>query len=235
MTFANRLLSIFYAPSDTFEAFMEERDWKDIWIPIVILALVGLVSSYILEDVLADYRIERSEQYLENNDQIPEEVKAEQLEQLYDKLENPSVFGRVLTFFASLLSIPVRVLFLALVALAVGNFILGGQAKFVDMLILSGFVYLINILELVVKIPLILSKWDLEVHTGLGLLNIGESGEFIYHFLAGIDIFAFWRIVLFAIGMGIIYKKSTGTYITAMTLVWLLLVAISAGMGAAFS
>ena len=234
MSFALRLLNMFYAPVDTFKAFVKQRDWKDLWIPLIILALAGLISSVILKDLTVDYQLDRIEQAIENSDRIPDSQKEEILDQQLKRVLDPSPIAKVLTFVVAALTTPIRVLFLALLTLLVGNFILGGEAKYGDMLVLSGYVYLINILELVVKVPLMLNKWDMEVFTGLGLLGVGEFGEFAYHFLAGLDIFAFWRVILFGIGMGVIYKKATGPYLIAMTVVWLVIIAISAGMGAAF-
>lgn len=235
MSFALRLLNMFYAPADTFKAVVKQRDWKDLWIPLIILALAGLISSVILKDLTVDFQLDRIEKAIENTDRIPDSKKEEILDQQFKRVLDPSPIAKVLTFVVAALTTPIRVLFLALLALLVGNFILGGEAKYVDMLVLSGYVYLINILELLIKVPLMLNKWDMDVHTGLGLLNIGEFGDFSYHFLAGLDIFALWRVILFGIGMGIIYKKSTRPYLIAMSVVWLVLVAISAGMGAAFT
>lgn len=234
MSFVKRLINVFYAPSETFEAITTRRDWKDLWIPLIILALVGLVASVILKDLTIDYRLDNLERVIENSNRIPAERKAEILNQQYEKTVNPSPFAMVLGYVTAILATPVRVLFFALVVFMAGNFIFGGEAKYIDLLILSGYVYLINILELLVKIPLMLSKWDMEVSTGLGLLGIGEFGDFIYHFLAGVDVFAFWRVILFAIGMSVIYKKPTGPFLMAVTVVWIIILAISAGLGAAF-
>ena len=234
MSFVKRLLNVFYAPSETFEAIVARRDWKDLWITLIILALVGLVASVILEDLIIDYKLDNLEWVIENSNRIPAEQKAEFLNQRYEKIVNPSAFTVVFGYVTAILATPVRAIFFALVVFMIGNFIFGGEAKYLDLLILSGYVYLINILELIVKIPLMLSKWDMEVSTGLGLLGIGEFGDFMYHFLAGVDIFAFWRVILFAIGMSVIYKKSTGTFLIAVTVVWIIILAISAGLGAAF-
>jgi len=234
MSFVKRLMNVFYAPSETFEAFVARRDWKDLWIPLIILALAGLVASVILEDLTIDYRLDNLERVIENSNRIPAERKEEFLNQQYEKTVNPSPTAIVLGYATAILATPARVLFFALVIFMIGNFIFGGEAKYLDLLILSGYVYLINILELLVKIPLMLSKWDMEVSTGLGLLGIGEFGDFIYHFLAGVDVFAFWRVILFAIGMSVIYKKPTGPFLLAITTVWIIILAISAGLGAAF-
>lgn len=232
MTIVKRLLNVFYAPTETFEALTENRDWKDIWIPIIIMALVGLISSVILKEVMVDFQLDRIEQSIENNQRVPEDRKQEIIDQQFDRILDPSPLMNVLTYFSALIITPVRILFMALLALMVGNFIFGGQAKYGELLALSGYIYLINIVETVVKVPIMLSKWTMEVYTGLGLLDVGEFGDFIYHFLAQIDIFSIWRVILFAIGMGVIYKKSTGTFFVAMTIVWLILVSINSGLGA---
>ena len=89
---------------------------------------------------------------------------------------------------------------------------------------------MISILENIVKIPLMLSKWSLEVYTGLGVLGIGEKGSVINSLLAGIDIFAIWRIIIIAIGMGIIYNKKTQPYAVGMLIAWFVLKIIGAGL-----
>jgi len=106
---------------------------------------------------------------------------------------------------------------------------MGGSAKYGQLLNITAWAFMINILETIIKIPLMLSKWSLEVFTGLGVLGIGEKGTFINSLLAGIDIFAIWRIVLIAIGMGIIYNKQTRPYAVGMLIAWFALKLIGAG------
>ncbi|MFH1852869.1 MAG: YIP1 family protein [Candidatus Neomarinimicrobiota bacterium] len=235
MVFVKRMFNVFFAPAEAFADLAGERDWKNIWIPLIILALVGMISTAILRDLTVDFQLERIEKMIANNERIPEERKEAVLEQQYQRITDPGPVAQIMTWGAALLVTPLRVAFMALIALLVGNFIMGGDARYGQLLALSGYVYLLTILELIVKIPLMLSKWDMEVYTGLGLLGIGEFGDFSFHFLAGLDIFAFWRIILIAIGMGIIYRKGTRPFLIAMTIVWLVLVAVNAGLGAAFS
>ena len=129
---------------------------------------------------------------------------------------------------------PIVVFFMTLVALIVGNTFMGGSAKFGQLLNVTAWAYMISILENIVKIPLMLSKWSLEVHTGLGVLGIGEKGSFINSLFASIDIFAIWRIVLIAIGMAIIYNKKTKPYLVAMLIAWFVLKLIGAGFSSFF-
>ncbi len=233
MSFASRLLNIFLAPGETFEAISEKQDWKDLWIPIIILALVGLVSSVLLYDLVIDYKLDMIEQSIENSSRIPEDRKAEIIDQQFERVLNPKPLANAMSYISATVMNPIRIAFWALIALVVGNFIMGGDAKYIQLLMMSGYIYLINILEMAVKIPLMLYKWDMEIHTGFGLLGLGERGEFIYNFLAGLDIFAIWRVVLFAIAMGVIYKKTSKPFLIAMLIAWLATLAINAGLGAA--
>jgi len=104
------------------------------------------------------------------------------------------------------------------------------RKKYVQLLNVTASAFMINILETIVKIPLMLNKWTLEVYTGLGVLGIGEKGSFINSLLAGMDIFAIWRIILIAIGMGIIYNKKTQPYVVGMLIAWFVLKIIGAGL-----
>jgi hypothetical protein len=118
---------------------------------------------------------------------------------------------------------------MALIALLLGNTFMGGSAKYNQLVNITAWAYMINILESLVKIPLMLNKWSLEVFTGLGVLGIGEKGSFINSLLAGIDIFAIWRVILIAIGMGIIYSKKSKQYLIVMLVAWFVLRLIGAG------
>ncbi len=233
MSFAARLINIFLAPGETFEAISEKRDWKDLWIPLIIVALVGLVSSVVLHDLAIDFNIERVEQSIENNSRIPADRKAEIIQNQVDKMLNPSPLALTMSYVSAMVATPIRAAFWALIALVIGNFILGGNAPFSHLMTASGYIYLLYVLEMIIKAPLMLYKWDMGIHTGLGLLGIGEEGTFIYTFLAGIDIFAIWRVILFGIAMGVIYKKDLKPFMIAMFIAWLVVLAAMAGLGAA--
>ena len=69
------------------------------------------------------------------------------------------------------------------------------------------------------------------IFTGLGALGIGELGYFMNSFLAGIDIFAFWCVFLTAVGIGILYYKSTKTSLTVITGLWIFGLLFLSGFG----
>lgn len=224
MSILSNIINIYTAPSKVFNA-VKDFEWKKAIIPLIILAVIGVLSFWAIQDLANDYGYEKSVNYIQNLDRLTEDQKAEQINKIEERMDGPQIAGWI---FSSLGG-PITIFFMALIALLVGNTIMGGSAKYGQLVNITAWAYMINILESIVKIPLMLNKWSLEVYTGLGVLGIGEKGSFFNTLLASIDIFAIWRIILIAIGMGIIYNKKTKPYLIAMLLTWLVLQLIGAG------
>ena len=89
----------------------------------------------------------------------------------------------------------------------IGNLFLGGGATFGRVFLVASFAYLPSVLEYIIKTPIQYITENLMIFTGLGVLGIGEEGEFLNSFLAGIDLFAFWRVYLMSVGFSYLYNK----------------------------
>ena len=229
MSVLSNIINIYIAPSKDFEA-VKDFNLKKAIVPLVILAVLGVVSFWAIQDLATEVGYDTALERIENSSRIPDDQKEEIITQMEERMEGPQITGWV----ASALGGPVTVFFMALIALLVGNTIMGGSAKYGQLLNVTAWAYMINILESIIKIPLMLSKWSLEVYTGLGVFGIGEKGSFINSIFNAIDIFAIWRIILMAIGMGIIYNKKTRPYAIAMLIAWFLLRLIGAGFSSFF-
>jgi len=225
MSILSNIINIYLAPSKVFEA-VKDFGWKKASIPLLILAVVGVIAYLPIQDLAAEYSYEKAVSFIENSSRMSEEAKAEAIQKIEEGMDKPHV-GEYISAFVET---PVRILFMSLVALIIGNTFMGGGAKFGQLLNVTAWTYMINILEAIVKIPLMLKKWTLEVYTGLGVLGIGEKGSFINSFFNGFDLFALWRIILIAIGMGIIYSKKNRPYLIALLIFWVLLIAVGAGI-----
>ena len=223
MSILANVINSYTAPSKVFKA-VKDFDWKKAIVPLLILAVLGVISYWVIQDLADDYGYEKAVSVIENMDRLTDEQKVEQIAKIEERMDGPQISS----WISSGLGGPVTVFFMALIALLVGNTFMGGSAKYGQLLNVTAWVYMINILESLVKIPLMLNKWSLEVYTGLGVLGIGEKGSFINSLLAGIDIFAIWRIILIAIGMGIIYNKKTQPYAIGMLIAWFVLKLIGA-------
>ncbi len=225
MAILSNIINTYISPGKVFET-VKNFDWKKAIIPLLILAVLGVISYWVIQDLADDYGYEKAVSVIENMDRLTDEQKVEQIAKIEERMDGP----QITSWISSGLGGPITVFFMALIALLVGNTFMGGSAKYGQLLNITAWAFMINILETIVKIPLMLNKWSLEVYTGLGVLGIGEKGSFINSLLAGIDIFAIWRIILMAIGMGIIYNKKTRPYAVGMLIAWFVLKIIGAGI-----
>ncbi|MFC1581280.1 YIP1 family protein [Candidatus Neomarinimicrobiota bacterium] len=225
--------NIFVAPSYTFNA-IKNAGWKRSIAPFLILVILGAFSMGILQDLMQDVQYDKAIKNIEESTRIPDDQKSQFIETINDRMSNPQLWQILLGWLAGLLSYPIRVFITTLFVMIIGNTILGGSVKYGQLMIMTSYVYLISILEMIVKIPLMLSEWSIDIYTGLGLLGIGESGSFVNNFMAGFDLFGLWRIILLAIGMGIFYEKETKPFLWALLIYWVIQITLFAGLGMIF-
>jgi len=234
MTPIARIINLFMAPKDLFEDLSSRRDWKDSLFPLVLLVIVGLVSLAIMKDIYLDEQLSQTIERIEGSSRIPEEQKEQYILDMVDRFENPGVGEQVVMWGVNALALPLRVVFMTLIIYLIGNFIFGGEESFSNLLPITAYTYLVSVLELAIKVPIMWMRGSTEVYTGLGILGIGEPGSFLSYFLAGLDFFGGWRILLLAMGMTVIYRQGTKSLLLALGTYWVLQIALIAGLGALF-
>ncbi|MEC9273869.1 MAG: hypothetical protein VX680_04200, partial [Candidatus Neomarinimicrobiota bacterium] len=151
-----------------------------------------------------------------------------------ESLENPRPFSILIMWLTNVFAGPLRILMTTLIVLMIVNIFFGGASSYTHLLPYISFSYLVTVLETVIKIPLMLNKWSIDVYTGLGLLGIGEKGTFINNLFAAMDLFSVWRIILIGIGLSVYYKKSAKPFIIAIFIYWLCQISIFAALGSLF-
>jgi len=75
----------------------------------------------------------------------------------------------------------------------------------------------------------------MDIHTGLGLLGLGEKGSFLYNFMSGMDLFSLWRIIVLAVGMSVLYNRDIKPFAIALIIYWLLQTTILSFLGSLFT
>lgn len=221
---------IFLEPQDVFNDIKASYNKMHVIVPLVVLAVLGLVTAITLNDLFADIQYEAIVERLDKQD-IPAETRTEQLNKIEQRLFEPTPAQSAIGYVFSAVTNIVKALLMALAVMLLGNMVFGGNARYGIILGMTSYVYMINIIEMAVKIPLMLNKWSVEVYTGLGILGIGEPGTFIHNVLAGLDIFGLWRIILLSIGMSIIYEKKQKPFLAGLLVLWLVLILVGAGLG----
>ncbi len=229
------IINVFLSPTDAFQGLQDRDTARTRTTLLLILAGLGLVNLVALKDLYMNVQYDQTVQRIENSDRISDEQKQEMLENIDERFSNPSTGQLAIMWITNAVGFPLRVIFMAFIVLVIGNFVFGGNLKYGDLITMTALTYMISLLELAVKIPLMNYKWSIEVYTGLGLLGLGEPGSFIRYFTNSLDIFALWRVIVLGIGAAILYKKKSTVFISAFAIYFFLQITVVSSLGAIFS
>ncbi|MCF7740869.1 MAG: YIP1 family protein [Candidatus Marinimicrobia bacterium] len=206
----SKIISIFWEPSKTFKSISQKTHWWDVVIPILLITIV----TWITIPYIAPVSTEMAKDRIQKSERLNETQKEQALENIEN--QNP-VFRYVMPPISNLIMIAV----IAAVMWMAGNFFLSGERKFLPVLGMTSYVYLINILASAVKTPLIVSKNSMEVYTGLATI-IPKSDSFLFRVAMHVDIFAVWKVVLLGIGLGILYKTKQSRSLKVSFAIWII-------------
>ena len=234
MKYLALFINIFTDPIVSFQELKKINDWKTSFMPLIVLMFLGAVSLLLLKELYYDVQLEQSVKWIENSSQIPDDQKEDALKSVYESLENPRSFSILIMWLTNVFAGPLRIIMTTLIVLMIVKFFFGESTRYSNLLPYVSFSYLITVLETVIKIPLMINKWSIDVYTGLGLLDIGEKGTFINNLFAAMDLFSVWRIILIGIGLSVYYKKSAKPFIIAIFVYWLFQISIFAALGSLF-
>jgi len=211
MSVVGRILRVFYAPSETFEAVAEQRSAADWLLPTFIVAAVVFVSTYITSPI----------------------YMAETMEQMQQQEQSGAMEGTgdailISTLIAAPVMMFVMLFIGAAIYLLVGK-LLGGLLGYGQCLAIVAYTSLIAILQHVVKTPLVLANETMNVQIGLGMFLSEEARKnFGGALLSSIDPFIVWMIVIAGLGLSIVGQIERSRAYTAVAAVTLIFLAIGA-------
>jgi hypothetical protein len=80
-----------------------------------------------------------------------------------------------------------------------------------------------------------LSKGTIKVYSSLAVfLNSGEADSVLFKILDGFDVFAIWKIIVFAIGFSVFYQMTRTKAYTAITSLYIVYLIISISLSQLF-
>ncbi|MBT3252258.1 MAG: hypothetical protein HN729_04975 [Candidatus Marinimicrobia bacterium] len=205
MDHIQRILGIWVSPIKSFESFPQNINPIHWLIPLILIIASLSVSTYIS----APYAKDLQYQMISQNPNIDEDDKAELLSGFEDGEDTMGMIMFVMAAGGAM----IWYLMQSGIVYGIGTMILGVTAPFLSFWFLVLMVNTTTLVEMLIKVPLIISTNSLQVETGLSLLipdSLTES--FIYNFMFQFDFFSIWRVVLLGLGMSIIFqteKKKT--------------------------
>jgi hypothetical protein len=211
-----RVWGTLFEPSRTF-AWLDQ---KPLWLlPVIILIIIVVITSA----VTRPYQIEEQIRLIEQNERLSPEQKEQYSELTRDRANQP--FWKVFGYAVPVVGVFIYVLLLSAIWYFGGNIIMGGETSYKKVLSIYSHTTLTAIPATIVKLPLMLAKGSVRVHTSLAaLLPSGSDESVLFKILAKFDIFNIWQHILLAIGLTIIYKfslKKSATLIIAFYAFWI--------------
>ena len=196
MGIVSRMIGALISPGRTFAAVNARVDHQDWYLPMIIIVVVGMISAYQLMPAAQTAGMEAIQEQLAQDESLTEEQRALALESAQ------KMMGLGAVVFGSLGS-AVTIFIQALIFFVLANFVFGGDGTFKKTLAVVSYSSLVVIPAAIVTL-LLAAAWDsASMQVGLGML-VPESmkGSFADHFLSMITVFAVWKYLLIAVGLG---------------------------------
>lgn len=229
MSVVGRMLRVFYAPSETFEAVAEQRSAVDWLVPTALVAVVATVAALLVLPIVTEGGQEAMQQQMKD-------MSAEERE-MAEKFQSKGAAQ-----IATLIAAPIMMfiyLFITAALFLVLSKLIGAMLSYGQALVIMAYAGLITLPQQVVGALLFSAKKTAEIQMGLGLFLSEEALQsFGGRLLGGIDPFLVWWTVIIGLGLSIVGQVDRSrAYIGAivLSLIWTAGAAGFASLGAAFT
>ena len=221
-----RIVRVFYAPAETFEAVQRGHSKLDWVVPILLAAIVSVGSTYMTQPIMQKIQSKALAEMSASKDMTPEQV-AQQREVM------KTMSG--VTETATLVMVPVMTFVMAFifagVLLLIGRFALGGDISYGQMLSLQAYTMLITVPQNIVLTPIRQARESIMVTLGPGLLLDKDLlATYAGRVINGIDIFMIWQVVVTGIGLAILTRAGLGKTLGILFAIWALYLAGAGAM-----
>jgi len=220
-----KIIGVFTSPARTFASITAKPSWL---VPVLIMSAVNLTFIFSARDViLNETLIQQEEAMLEKG------MDEEQIDQALGATEK---FMKYLSPVSAVVFPFIVLLIVAGVYLFVGNVILGGSAKYKQVLSVTAYSWLILSLYGLVILPIVLAKETMLVTFSAAIvMPVEDKTTFLYQLLSKVDIFYAWWIAVYSIGLATLYKMKTQKVAIAVVTVYVLYALVSASLTGMFA
>ncbi|MEJ2054564.1 MAG: YIP1 family protein [Calditrichaceae bacterium] len=222
MNALSKAINIFVSPREAFESINEKPTWL---FPYIIITVFVLFMMFMTKDLQTQDQI---------NAMRANGMTEQQLDNMESNMRGPLGYIGFVIAPAGMLIVNLVIAALLLVA---ANLMIGEKEisykKIFSMLMWAG---LVGIISVLISTFLAMQKGtmigiSLDLSALLPAVPPGESKSFLYRLLARFDIFVFWQMALWVIGLSVMYKTTIKKAIAPVATLWVIWVIIAVGLG----
>jgi hypothetical protein len=204
-----RLLGVIVSPGATFRALVEQPKWLGALLTVT-LAIAALTFFFFRTEVgqqaWLDQQIRQREAWggTVTDDQLAG------MERIFPYL--PAIGAGTVLVIGSLFTVVI-----AGILYGVFNALLGGGARFKQVLAIVCTAGAISLLAQLVTVPMNYARESMSSATNLGVfLPFLEEGGLLARFFGMIDVFLIWWTIVIGIGLAVLYKRRTGPIVLSL-------------------
>jgi hypothetical protein len=187
-----RIVQVFVTPATLFDALKTTPKW--IGAALVVVGLGLVVQALIPAEMIREMALSSLP-----SDAPPEQVAA---------VEQFMGVSNVIRWVGTIVFPILLMLFVSGFILLVWNAILGGEAAFPAVLACTAHSYIVWAAGGLITMPLVLARQDLRTTFSLHLLTPWlDSGTYAYRFMAGLNLFGIWTMILLGVAVSRLYPK----------------------------
>ena len=222
MSTINKIINIFASPKEAFESIDEKPTWL---VPFIITIIFVFGMLYMTMEIQASDQLA----VMQARDMSEQQIQAAQ-----SQMKGPL---RFIGFVMAPIGILIANSIIAALLLLASNLMIGGREvgfkKIFSLLMWSG---LVGILGIIITTFLATQKGtmlgvSLDLSILLPTLAPGESKSFIYYLLARFDLFVFWQMILWIIGLSVMYKTTIQKAVMPVLTLWIVWVILAVSLG----
>jgi hypothetical protein len=222
-SFLNSFFGVITDPAKTFHNIIAVGSWVLILL-VIILVAGGIEQVY--HSQLIDMTIQKMQAKAGEN--------AQQLDKIIEFYQNAAL-TRPIYFIITALGQIVVLLIITILCFFICTVMLGGTVKFKQVWVVSCWAYIIMLIGMLVRTPLIVAKNNIQAGLNFGLIFTENMvGTKLHNFFGVIDLFGIWHFIVLGIGLAILYKFAIKKGIGISFVIWLLMTLVM-GVMAYFS
>jgi Yip1-like protein len=213
MSFPARILGIVFSPRTAYADVVRRPTFLGALAVVLLVSMTGtfiFMSTEVGKTALIDQQVRQAESFGRTvNDQA------------YQRLEQMARFAPYFGAGAQLISLPLTALVIAGIAFAVFNAALGGDATFKQTYAIVAHSGIVIALQQLFVLPLDYARESLSSPTNLAVfLPFLDENTFVSRMLGSIDLFLIWWSISLAIGLGVLYRRRTGSIATTLLVIY---------------
>lgn len=232
LSVTNNLVNVLTEPSSLFEKLskypVKTIDWL---IPVIIVIIVAILSSYILmsnPEIKADLmdkqisRMEENFQEAVNKGRMTQAQADEQMDKIREQMESAGAGQILISSIGILIFTFVSFFIIAGVFFLLAKFALGGNGDYKSSLLAYGLPQYILVIQIIVMIiaGIVMGKMFMDTSVG-SFMNV-EKDTLSGVLLHKLDIFSIWFYSVVSIGFAKMFKsESTGKYFLGIFGLWI--------------